>query len=274
MKTVTTSILAAAVLMALPYASAEACNNSAWNGNTSAANSTTPAGPASATPQRRYGGLCSLQAAASGGFVTDNTPSSEALYQARFYVFTPAGGTAQVFRTTTANANGGTQVFAVEFTGTSFTFPGSGAAAITGIQAGRWYGVEVTNNTTANTFAARVRGAGNNTVLTSNGTAAAGSVTSASLGFISGTATGAVVVDDFESTRSATSIGFLCKGDTNADGVRTVADAGRIRNEFLNPTLAATTGQPDFNEDGAVTIADAGLVQTLFLSGQGACPTS
>lgn len=274
MKTVTTSILAAAVLWALPFASVEACNNTAWNGNTGAAANTTPGGRASPTPQAAYGGNCSLRAAASGGFVTDNTPNAEGLYQARFYVFTPTGGTAQVFRTTTANANAGTQVFAVEFTGNSFTFPGTGAGAISGIQAGRWYGVEVTNNRTANTFSARVRGAGNNTVLTASGTAAAGDVSSASLGFIAGTATGAVIVDDFESTRSATSIGFLCKGDANNDGFLTIADAGLIRNTFLNPSTVSLSGQPDFNEDGFVTIADAGLVRNQFLSGQSACPSS
>lgn len=271
MKTVTTSILAAAVLWALPFASVEACNNTAWNGNTGAAANTTPGGPASATPQRRYGGLCSLSAAAAGGFVTDNTPSAEGLYQARFYVFTPTGGTAQVFRTTTANANAGTQVFAVEFTGNSFTFPGTGAGAISGIQTGRWYGVEVTNNRTANTFSARVRGAGNDTVLTASGTAAAADVSSASLGFISGTATGAVVVDDFESTRSATPIGFLCKGDTNGDGVRNIVDVIRIRNDAASPALSATTGQPDFNEDGVVNISDVILVRNVAAASP-ACP--
>ena len=262
MKTVTTGILAAAVLMALPFASAEACNNLAWNGNTSAADSTVAAGPATATPQRRYGGLCSLQAPTSGGFVTDNTPSAEGLYQARFYVYTPTGGNAVVFRTTDADANGGSQVFAVEFTGTSFTFPGTGAAAITGIQTGRWYGVEVTNNVGANTFTARVRGAGSDDILPSTGSAAPGNVGSASLGFISGSS-GPVIVDEFESTRSATSIGFLCRGDTNGDGQRNIVDLIQIRNNAAASALTPASGQPDFNEDGQISVIDVILVRNV-----------
>lgn len=262
MKTVTTSILAAAVLWALPYASAEACNNSAWNGNVSAAGSV-PAGPAEG--QARYGGLCSLRTS-PGQFVTDNTPSSEGLYQARFYVWAqPTGGTATVFRTTTANSNGGSEAFRVDFTGTSFTFPGTGAGAITGVQAGRWYGVEVINNRTANTFSARVRGAGVNTILTSSGAAAPADVTSASLGFIGGGATGGtVIVDDFESTRSATAIGFSCRGDVNGNGAVNNGDRVVLTNELLGSAFA--TGFPDCNEDGVINPGDRVCLTNLLLA--------
>lgn len=272
MKTVTTSILAAAVLWALPYASAEACNNTAWNGNVAAAGSV-PAGPAQG--QARYGGLCSLRTTAPGQFVTDNTPSAEGLYQARFYVWAqPTGGTATVFRATTGNSNGGTEAFRVDFTGTSFTFPGSGAGAITGVQAGRWYGVEVTNNRSANTFTARVRGAGVDAISTSSGTAAAADVTSASLGFIGGGATGGtVIVDDFESTRSATPIGFLCRGNANNTGssanTRDIDDVTLIVAEIFNEGFAP--GTPDFNEDGAVTIDDVGGVVDVIFSPNPGC---
>ncbi|WP_298851107.1 dockerin type I domain-containing protein [uncultured Aquimonas sp.] len=267
MKALTQSVLAAAMLVAFPFAAAEACTINAWNGNTSAASGTSAAGPT--TGQRRYSESCSLSATA-GQFVTDNTPAAEATYQVRFYVFT--GGTGKIFSATTANSNGGSEVFGVSYNGTAFTFSGASGVAPINAAPNRWYSVTATN-VNGGSFSVSVQGNNAATATTGTGTAGTGLVESASLGLI-GAGTGALQFDSFESVRSTTPIARLCRGDTNNDGARTIADAGRIRNEFLNPATSATSGQPDYDENGAVTIADAGLVQNLFLAGQGACPSS
>ena len=271
MKALTQSVLAAAMLMALPFASAEACNKNAWLGNTAAAAGAVAGGPRDAVPQPTYEARCSL-ATSSGQFVTDDTPGAESVFRARFAVFTGvSGGTAKVFRATTADANGGTEVFSVDFTGSTFAFPGTGAAAVSGISANRWYQVEVVNNRTANTFEARVRGAGSDTVLTQSGAAAASDVGSASLGFISGSATGGrVVVDAYESTRApSTVIGFLCRGDTNIDGTRNVSDVIQVRNMAAGGNLVS--GQADFNEDGNVNVTDVIQVRNVAAGAGAQC---
>ncbi len=264
MKALTQSVLAAAMLLALPFAAAEACNTTAWNGNTSAATGIVAGGPASAVPgerNARYEELCSVRAT-SGQFVTDNTPTAEATYRARFYVLTPATGNAKVFSATSGQSNTGTEVVGVTFTGSSFTFSGvTGAAAVTGILPGRWYSVELVVQSGA-AFSASVAGAASFTG-TSSGTSPALSVESASLGMLSGTAPFAIV-DAFGSTRSATTpIGRLCKGDTNADNTRNVQDVLRVRNDAAG---SPTRGQPDFNEDGQVNVSDVIQIRNVATS--------
>lgn len=117
-----------------------------------------------------------------------------------------------------------------------------------------------------------VQGNGAAAATTGTGTSASASVGSASVGFI-GAGSGSFFIDEFESTRSATTaIGRLCRGDTATastpgDGVRNIQDSIRIRNEFNNPTTSATRGQPDYNENGSVDIQDAILIRNLFNSG-------
>lgn len=266
MKALTQSVLAAAMLMALPFASAEACNKNAWNGNTTAADAAVAAGPASSPAQRRYSASCSLGASA-GQFVTDNTPAAEATYQASFYVYT--GGTGKVFSATTANGAGGTEVVGVSFNGTQFTFSGpTGTTPITAA-ANAWYFVSVTH-VSGGAFSAQVIGNGSDTVGSSAGTSATATVESASLGLI-GSGTGTFQLDEFNSVRSTTPIARLCKGDTNGDGVRNSVDGLRMRNESLG---IPTTGQPDINENGIVNSQDGLIARNLSLTGQGACPAS
>lgn len=268
MKAITNSVLAAAVLLALPFAS-EACTKNAWNGNTSASDGVRAAGWVDTPQLRAYEGLCAAEAGA-GQFVTDNTPSAEATYQALFYVYT--SGTGKVFTATTAQSNGGTEAVGVSYNGTAFTFSGvSGVSAIPAV-ASRWYAVRLTYQS-GGAFSVAVRGNGSDTVATGSGTAPSATIESASLGLI-GTGTAAFVFDGFQSTRSTTPIPFLCKGDTNGDGSRTIVDAGRQRNHFLSGGSTPAGGQPDVNEDGFVTIVDAGLTRNIFLAGQAACPTT
>lgn len=266
MKALTQSVLAAAMLVALPFAAAEACNKNAWNGNTSAATGAVAAGPANSPAQRRYSGSCSLGASA-GQYVTDDTPSAEATYQASFYVFT--GGNGKVFSATTANGGGGTEVVGVSYNGSQFTFSGPSGTTPIAAAPNAWYFVNVTH-VSGGAFSARVIGNGSDTVGSSGGTSANATIESASLGFI-GSGSGTFQVDEFNSVRSTTPVARLCKGDTNGDGVRNSVDGLRMRNESLGiPTI----GQPDINENGVVNSQDGLIARNLSLTGQGACPAS
>ena len=268
MKALTQSVLAAAMLMALPFASAEACNKNAWNGNTAAATGVIAAGPT--TGQRAYSDSCSARAA-PGQFVTDNTPNAETTYQARFYVY-PGTGTGKIFSATTADANGGTEVVGVSYSGTAFTFSGAtGVAPITAAP-NAWYSVTLTH-VSGGAFTVSVQGNGAASPTTGTGTSATASVGSASVGLI-GTGTGTVDIDAFESTRSTTPIGRLCRGDTNADNLRNITDAIRTRGQFVSGGTTPAGGQPDINEDGAVNITDAIQIRNAFVSGQSACPAA
>lgn len=277
MKALTQSVLAAAMLLALPFAAAEACTTGAWNGTNSAAAGVAAAGPASASPQRRYSGACSAQAT-SGEFVTDNTPGGigaggEATYRARFYVFTSGNG--KFFSATTGDNAGGTEVVGISFNGSAFTFAGPTGIDPIPAAAGKWYSVEFKHES-GQPFTVAVQGNGAATAVTDTGVSASASVGSASLGFI-GSGSGSFIVDEFESTRSATAaIGRLCPGDTAIgatppDGIRDAVDGVRMRNEGLG---VPTGGQPDLNEDGVVDSVDGLLARNLFLSGNGACPAS
>jgi len=265
MKALTQSVLAAAMLVALPFAAAEACTKNAWNGNTGSAAGAVAAGPQ--TGQRSYEGLCSLRTTA-GQFVTDNTPAAEGTYSARFYVYT--GGSGKVFSATTANDNGGTEVVGVSYNGSAFTF--SGATAVSPIAAApnAWYSVSFTN-VSGGAFSVSVQGNGVAAATTGSGTAAAGTVESASLGFI-GAGSGTFDTDAFESRRTSALIPRLCRGDTNGDSARNITDAIRVRNQFVSGGASPAGGQADYSEDGNVNITDAIQIRNVFVSGQSACP--
>src|SRR5689334_22522726 len=93
------SILALACLGLLGMASsANACSLLQWNGGTSAT-APTAGKPTDAVAVPRYSGICGSLSTATGQFVIDNTPATEAAYRVRFYVFTGiASGTATVFQ--------------------------------------------------------------------------------------------------------------------------------------------------------------------------------
>lgn len=261
MKALTQSVLAAAMLMALPFAAAEACTINAWNGNTGAAPpATAAAGPSSPTPVQRIAGVCGLLTA-PGQFVTDNTPNNESAYNMQVYFRVPSTGSAKFFSATSANSNGGTEAFGVTVNGGVVSFSGvTGASTITGLQGGRWYRLSA-QYTAGGAFAATVDGFGNFSGSSTGGTAGATTITSASLGMLSGTAPN-ITVEEFTSTRSvATPISPLCRGDANNSGGVSSADRGSITAE-LNGTLA--TGFPDCNMDGAVTSADRGCITGLL----------
>lgn len=267
MKISTRTLLAAALLVALPTSGAMACTISNWNGTNTAAAANT-GGPAEGIA--RYSGVCGL-AVDSGKYVVDNTPGTEGTYRARFYVLTKAtGGTVTIFRAGSGD-NGASPVIEVDYTGSAFNFRQNGTAVgagVTGIQADRWYSIELFYK--ANTgFNATVGGAGSDAVVgtVSSATAGAGTIGSAVLGAVSGsTGSASLGFDAFESTRSETTpIGRLCRGDANNSSTISSADASAIITEYLGGALAS--GQPDANESGGVTAADASVVMNLFLNG-------
>lgn len=271
MKISSRTLLAAALLVALPTSGAMACTITNWNGTGTAAAANT-GGPAQSIA--RYSGVCALSVD-TGKYVVDNSPGTEGTYRARFYVLTKAvGGAVTIFKATSADNGGGTAVVEVDYTGSAFNFRQNGTtvgAGVSGIQANKWYSIEVFYKAGAS-FSASVWGAGGSAEIgnVSAASAGAGTVGSAVLGVSSGTASTALGFDAFESTRSeSTAIGRLCRSDANADGTRNSADALVIRNEFLNGVLG--TGQPDCNEDGVINSGDGLCVRAIFLGGSGSC---
>lgn len=272
MKALTQSVLAAAMLMALPFASAEACNKNAWLGNQAAASgvlasgSARPAGDPNKIPV--YSGECSIQATA-GEFVTDNTPSAEANFRARFYVFTSTSG--KFFTATASDDSAGAEIVGASFNGSAISFSGPTGVATVTAPANRWCSVEVFHSSGA-AFSASVQCAGAATATTVTGTSVTGTVGSAAIGFI-GTGPGSFGLDEYNSTRSATTpIGRLCRGNAvNTDTIINIQDRIALNNQIIGQTTGTgvARGQPDMNEDGVVSIQDRIQVNGIISSGQG-----
>lgn len=266
MKISSRTLLAAALLVALPTSGAMACTITNWNGTGTAAAANT-GGPAQSIA--RYSGVCALSVD-TGKYVVDNSPGTEGTYRARFYVLTKAvGGAVTIFKATSADNGGGTAVVEVDYTGSAFNFRQNGTtvgAGVSGIQANKWYSIEVFYKAGAS-FSASVWGAGGSAEIgnVSAASAGAGTVGSAVLGVSSGTASTALGFDAFESTRSeSTAIGRLCRGDANGDNSINVFDTAAVTAERVNGTLA--TGQPDCTEDGAINVFDTNCVVSLRLA--------
>jgi len=273
MKALTQSVLAAAMLVAFPFAAAEACSKNAWLGNPSAAAGALASGPelpaGNANKIARYSGKCAIRTSA-GQFVTDNTPNAEGTYRARFYVYT-GNGNGKFFSATAGEDASGAEVVGISFNGSAFSFSGpTGVATVPGV-ANRWYSIEFVKEP-GGAFSASVQGNGATTATTVTGTGATGTVSSAALGFI-GTGTGAFLADEFESTRSATTaIGRKCRGNAVAtDTIINIQDRIAINNEILGQTAGTgvASGQPDINEDGVISIQDRIQVNAIITGGQG-----
>lgn len=271
MKALTQSVLAAAMLLALPFAAAEACQFNQWDGNQGAATGDNlfARGPENVAAERisRYSGKCALSAGANR-YVTDDLATAEGTYQARFYVLTPASGTATVFRASTGAGNSGSEVVAVDFTGNSFVARGATNATISGIAPGKWYAVTVLHQ---NGGELRLSATGNGGVVSTPATATsrALAVGSASLGHLGGTAT-RVITDEFESTKSTTAIANLLRGDATGDNRCDADDVNAVISEFFlllnQPGRAAASSQPDCNEDGNINADDINCLIPRFFA--------
>ncbi|MFA5590573.1 MAG: dockerin type I domain-containing protein [Lysobacteraceae bacterium] len=264
------TLLAAALLTALPMGTALACTTSAWSSVTGSAEAGNPKGRDGEPAVPRYSGTCALQAASAGtSYVTDNTPGSEAVYRARFYVFTgSAANNPKIFSATTEDDGGGTEVVGVSINGSALTFAVNGTTVTdtVPVAASKWYGVEIAYQANG-PFEAKVRGnaAAAETVVASAGNAGALTVGSASLGVLNAASnTVPLAFDAFESTRSAdTEVGRLCPGDANNDGIVNALDALAAINEFPS-SGTYSLGQPDCTEDGIVNALDALCAMNRF----------
>lgn len=266
----TRKFLAGAIIALLPLSGAMACTVGAWNGANTTATDANSSGPPVAG-FARYSGLCGLRTAASGVVVADNSPGAEATYTSRFYVHTGlTSGNAKIFSATTADDGGGSETIGITYNSGSpgnfdFSINGASIGQITGITANNWYSVDFVFQSGAS-FDVDVGGASGNNLdgFSQNLTVApiaAGSVGSATMGFISGSGVGVLQFDEFDSTRSTTKIGRLCRGDANGSGTVTAGDRFTITQELALPPVVAV-GQPDCNESGTITASDRFCVTT------------
>lgn len=267
MKKISRSLLAAALMMALPVGGALACTVGNWNG-TNTATDAESGGPADGVA--RYQGLCALSVG-SGDYVVDNSPSADGTYRARFYVLTRAtSGAATVFKATTANDGGGTAVIEVTYDGNAFAFSqnGTGVGSVNAAQ-GKWYSVEMSYEAGTG-FDAWVWGAGSDTQTgTVSGSAGAGTINSAVLGISNGTVSSNFNFDSFVSTRGEDRIPRLCKGDTNGDSKRNILDVSSVLAEMRGDLII--NGQPDANEDGTISILDVSTILGWMRNSQSDC---
>jgi hypothetical protein len=296
----TLAVLTAAAFAAVGFESASACSFSAWgqglsagagtvstagvattSGSTATGNPTTAslvggepddASIVNGVAVARYSGRCASLAKASGNYTQDGLPAGEKTYRARFYVYTGlTAGSALVFQALDGNATGN-QKIGVTYNRDQNRFDiqaNAGAATqVTGVDPNRWYSVEFNWNANTPSMTATVFGEGSATALATDvavaGVAAADVIESARIGWISGTGTGTINVDAFESRRS-TAIGVLCRADSNNDRVINIFDVGTVTNERVNGVLS--TGQPDCNEDGAINVFDVGCTVARRLAG-------
>lgn len=259
--------LAAVAALMVGAQSASACSLAAWTGAVSTATTGEPTAGFS-----RYSGRCSMRSSAAAQFVTDNTPTAETTFKARFYFYTGglAGGPAVIYQAQNA---GGTNIIQVSYDGSlatpQLTFSVNGAATTqtANVAANRYYSIEV-RWAAAGTFTALVKGGGLPAVTTVNISGFTGGVIdTARLGWISGGSlpggTTTPFFDEYDSRRTS-DIGNLCRGDANNDGVYGSADRVLMTNEILGTSLA--TGQPDMNEDGAIGSGDRVLVTNAILA--------
>lgn len=287
------TILAGALLAVLPLSSALACSTAAWSsasGNPVADDPDTNATNNSpeAAAVKRYAGSCGLQPAAADSFVVDNNPLNDGgaatPYRARFYAFTGPSASTKVFSATDTDGGAGTELISVTYNPAgNFTVagPGGASAAVTGIQANKWYSIELKYQT-GTTLDMFVRGGGVAAEQTASTAVVNGAgVGSARLGVI-GTpgGTGAVFVDEFDSSRGASRIGSLLRGDAAGpsggppDNKCDANDAIAMISEFFliatnQNQFSLAPGQPDCNEDGAMDANDLSCLVTRFFAEAG-----
>ncbi len=272
MKLKTLALVAAASFGLAGTNAVFACSTAAWNGNETG--NPQEGRPTDASPVSRYAGQCGLKSAATAQFVTDNTPTAETTFRARFYVYTGlTSGSAVVYEALdAANARQIAVTYNRDAGNLSFVTSGPTPQTVT-VVPDRWYSVELDWSRTRGNMIVAVRGAGATTdsPATVAGVGAADAIDTVRMGWVSGAGVAAargITTDAYESRR-ATPIGRLCRGDANNDSNRNSGDQIQIRNEALGGALAA--GQPDANEDGSINSGDQIVVRNIALGGQGAC---
>jgi len=267
-KTLIGGVAAAALLGLSINAQAQTCVVSNWTSATGLADA--DAGTQGGS-NRRYGGPCGLRVPGGGAaYVTDETPSAEGSYIARFYAYLNDAGAGQatIFEATDgtdprievvydgAAASGGDLILNVYDSGGAVPQP----LSFTGIGTG-WHSIELVWEAAASAdIRFSVNGAADvSTTVDTSGT----SIVDASLGNVDGGATGAMDFDDFDSRRISRP-GRLEVGDANADDSVSAGDLGSLLGEINE--VAFAPGQPDCTEDGSVNAGDLGCILGIINS--------
>lgn len=286
-------IAALALIAALPSSSQvailfgdgfEGCSVSAW-ANTGAGGGAIGE-PFAGEPDdqlkvRRYSGRCGLRAISSGSYVRDVSPANRTTYWARVYVY-PAisSGAAQFmrFRRDGTGPDGqGNFFYWVTYNGSTQSFElfreGDASAQLTVAAPGpnRWYHVALRYSATPAEFRLSIHGAGGqviaNDLVVAHPFGSNQGVEAAEIGWVAGSGSGGIEVDDFVST-GGDSLGRRCRGDGDGSLALNVLDSIQVTRE-IRGTLA--TGQPDCNEDGAVDVQDGVCIRLRVLAEE-SCP--
>jgi hypothetical protein len=194
-------ILAGAVIALLPLTGAMACTTSAWSTTTGAPVADDPDTSAATNATetasvKRYSGNCGLAPASGAASHVTNNTVADAIYRARFYVFTGlATGNPQAFEAYTGEDGGGTSVFSVTYDRANneldFTAAGTTVPSVP-VVAGKWYSVELFHNS-GNPLSISVEGnnaavAAGTPATVASAAAVTGTVQSVRLGNLNGSA--------------------------------------------------------------------------------------
>jgi len=263
-KTLISGVALSALLGLSLNVQAQTCVVSNWDSatNVSDADAGTQGGS-----NRRYGGPCGLRVAVDGTerTVTDNSPSAESTYIARFYAFLDnAGSDPVIIYAADDGTDDQVQVWynfpaAGDLTLRVFdATPASNDLTFNGIGSG-WHSIEFVWEAAASAeirFALNSDDSGDDlttTIDTSGITLAA-----AHLGNVNSADNGTSIdFDDFDSRRISRP-GRLLVGDADDNGAINILDVQAVGNEVVNSVFAA--GQPDCTEDGAINILDVQCV--------------
>jgi len=248
MKTAT-RLIALAVLLSGTFfvSSALACSTGAWASASTGTNANDPTNDVN-----RVSGYCGLEVTGTG-LVVDNSPTAEATFIGRFYVFPKLLSAGTIFAAYSDEA--GTPLFNIAYDGTNFTIDAGDATGGTASFAANkslWNLIEF-SWTSGDTGSLWVNADATTDPASATFASGTGSVDQIRLGAVSDFGSETALFDDYESHRSLP-VGPLLIGDANGNGSITIADAITLFNE-LKGTLAV--GQPDCNINGGVTIADA-----------------
>jgi hypothetical protein len=281
-KTMIGGVAAAALLGLSMNAQAQTCVVDNWS---------TPVGLTNAdagtqgADNRRYAGPCGLRTPGGvAAYVTDETPSAEGSYIARFYAYLDDAGTDPViiyeatdgtdFRVRvwynaddTGAASPGDVTLQVADNGADTNF-----LTFTGVGSG-WHSIEFVWEAAAS---ADIRFSVNGAADATFGTALDTSgfqIADASLGNVNGGATGTMDFDDFDSRRISRP-GRLCRGLTAAPGdprdFLNLSDFFAIFSESSGSGVFAN-GQPDYDQNGIINISDAFGVYNQTIVGNESC---
>lgn len=260
-KTLISGVALSALLGLSLNVQAQTCVVSNWDSatNVSDADAGTQGGS-----NRRYGGPCGLRVAVDGTerIVTDNSPTAESTYIARFYTFLNNAGSDPIIIYAADDGS-------VDQVQVWYNFPAAGDMTLRTFDASAgtndltfnavgsgWHSVEfVWEAAAAADILFSVNGAADlsTTIDTSGITLAA-----AHLGNVNSATNGTSIdFDDFDSRRISRP-GRLLVGDADDNASINILDVQAVGNEVVNGVFAA--GQPDCTEDGAVNILDVQCV--------------